>query len=113
MTIENGMVNGAKGTEGPRQVGTSRCPACGIRGRPGGPSLPGCCFGCRRSLPWSAAVLCRFEDGIHDLVRCVWPISGGWLQLVAPGCTYDTLKHDKTRYFEKNLFVNRSDDPKQ
>ena len=27
--------------------------------------------------------------------------------LVSPGCTYDTLKHDKTRYFLKNLFAGR------
>jgi len=77
MTIENEMVNGTDGTDSPRQVGTSRCPACRIRGRPSGPSLPGCCFGCRLRLPWSAAVLCRFEDGIHRLVKCVWPISAG------------------------------------
>src|SRR5579884_259723 len=77
MTIENTMVDGTKGMiESPPKVGTSRCPACGIRGRPGGPSLPGCCFRCRRSLPWIAAVLCRFEDEIHDL-KCVWRIRGG------------------------------------
>jgi len=67
-------------------VGTSRCD---VRGRPGGPSLPQSvrcprfsfsvrssdmlkhghhtlrlvelCIGCRRSLPWIAAVLCRFD----------------------------------------------------
>jgi|SRR5579884_1013837 len=32
--------------------------------------------GRRRSLPWSAAVLCRFEDGMHNL-KCIWPICGG------------------------------------
>jgi|SRR5579884_2357125 len=45
MTIENGMVKGTDGTA----------------------TLPrGGCFGCRRSLPWSAAGLCRFEDGINN-----------------------------------------------
>src|SRR5579884_2312650 len=57
MTIENGIVNGTNGTD-----------------RTATPKRVWCC-GCRRSLPWSAAVLCRFEDGIHDLKR-VWRIRG-------------------------------------
>ena len=59
MTIENTMVDETNRThraEPPERV---------------------CCIGCRRSLPWTAAVLCRFEDRIHDLVKCVWPICGG------------------------------------
>jgi len=145
---------GQMGRIGRRQrLGHRAVPECGIRGRPSGPSLPESvrcprfsvrssdmlkhghhtlrlvelCFGCRRSLPWSAAVLCRFQDGINDSVTYVSPISGGskavedyrtprryrdlcglsgfshvWSQafhLVSPGCTYTTLKHDKTRYF--------------
>src|SRR5579884_4499879 len=88
MTIENGMANRTDGTNRTaRKVGTSRCPACGIRGRPSGLSLPEpvrcprlsvrssdmlkhghhtlrlveLCIDCRRSMPWSAAVLCRFD----------------------------------------------------
>src|SRR5579884_832352 len=100
MKSKNRMVNGTNGTDRTtRKVGTSRCPACGIRARPSGPPLPESvrcprfsvrssdmlkhghhtlielCFRCRRSLPWSAAVLCRFEDGIHNL-KCVWAICG-------------------------------------
>src|SRR5579884_2736092 len=59
MRSENGMVNGTKGTD--RTATFARVG----------------CFGCRRSLPWNAAVLCRFEDGINDLLKCVWPISAG------------------------------------
>src|SRR5579884_170865 len=58
MTIENTMVHGTNGTD--RAVPLARVG----------------CSGCRRSLPWSAAVLCRFKDGIND-VKYVWPISGG------------------------------------
>src|SRR5579884_2987272 len=92
MTIENTMVYGTNGTD-----------------RTATPKRVWCC-GCRRSLPWSAAVLCRFEDGIYDLKR-VWRIRGSkavedyrsprryrdrprsagfsriWLQGVAPGCS--------------------------
>jgi len=32
---------------------------------------------------------------------------------VSPGCTYTTLKHDKTRYFKKILFAQTAHDPKQ
>src|SRR5579884_3654918 len=114
MKSENGMVNGTDGTDRTaRNVGTSRCPACGIRGRPSGPSLPGCRFGCRRSLPWSAAILCRFAgartalsapfrlahcsgtDAQQVLAVCQCPTERGILtgcftsfQLVSPGFSY-------------------------
>src|SRR5579884_4535593 len=71
MTIENGIVNGTNGTD-----------------RTATPKRVWCC-GCRRSLPWSAAVLCSFEGGINHPVTCVWHINGG-LKAVED---YRTPKH--------------------
>jgi len=101
------MVNGTNGTDRTApKVGTSRCPACGIRGRPSGPSLPESvrcprfsvrssdmlkhghhtlwlselCLGCRRRLPSTAAVLCAFQ-GFFDQVFHLVSACFTWFQL--------------------------------
>jgi|SRR5579884_1638280 len=158
MKSENGIVNGTKGADRTvRKVGTSRCPACGIRGRPSGPSLPrryrdalaSSCdvlyFG-RVSAGFSRVWLRGVAPGCSLLrlvaatgkkleksckVRTVlvlgnWCFNGAWILAfdasafraifalfcsisvpqgsqafhLVPSCsTYDTLKHDRTRYF--------------
>jgi|SRR5579884_2168805 len=126
MKTENGVMEGW--SDGPR-----RSKLAWERGQLGRRSLGGgepCPLipkiGCRRSLPWSAAVLCRFEDGIHDLVKYVWPLSAGskvvedyrnprrycdrprsagfsrvWLRGVAPGCSLLRLVAATGKKFEE------------
>jgi|SRR5579884_96001 len=121
MTIENTMVDGTNGTDrkAPRErriagvrpgFGSVWCPRLSVRSsgmlKHGHHTLGlvDLCFGCRRSLPWSAAVLCRFAGARTALSawtsakpigyersapeRVILSRCCTWLQLVAPGCSY-------------------------